>query len=170
MPGEKELGVAGYENNRHLLRDEDFVHCVKTGASIRKLNVGQDQSRPSLERRADGFLMGLSNCCDFMPKLLDEILDVPGDERLILDDQYGCADLGRNLLSGVSMRLRASRSEQFSICEISFGLKDSIALSKKAIRGSMEMAARFLEAEASSSPIGKSTSLFAGTFAPALQE
>ena len=63
----------------------------------------------------------------------------------------------------LSMRLRASRPEQFSICEISFELKDSIALSKKAIRGSMEMAARFLEAEASSPPIGKSTSLLAGT-------
>ena len=63
----------------------------------------------------------------------------------------------------LSMRLRASRPEQFGICEISFELKDSIALSKKAIRGWMEMAARFLEAEASSSPIGKSTLLLAGT-------
>ena len=45
LPSEKEFGITGHENYRDFMRSKDIVDGVEPGASVRKLNVGEDEAR-----------------------------------------------------------------------------------------------------------------------------
>ena len=99
LPGEKALGEGGYKNNRDFLSSQNFVDRLEPRASVGKLNVGQNQAWTGLERRAHRLGMSTSDGRDVVAQLLDERLNVEGDEGFILDDQHRRANLFGNFTS-----------------------------------------------------------------------
>src|SRR5579872_144219 len=99
LPGEKAFRKSGYENHRDFLNPQNFIDRVEPRASVRKLNVGENEPGPAVQRRPHRLRMRPSDCCDVMTQLFDESLYVQSDERFILDNQDIRVDLGGNLLS-----------------------------------------------------------------------
>ena len=98
-------------------------------------------------------------------------LNVEGDERFILDNQHRRADLFGDFASRAVDEIRRLRlPSSRAIWPISVGLKNSTAFKRKAIRGSREIAARFLLAEASSPKVRSIDVVVGGHIAPAAQE
>ena len=106
------LGIGGNEDHRHLAFDQDFIHRVQTGASVRQMDVGQHQPGRVFRDRRHGFLAGSGNPRHAMPQIGHQSLQIHGDNRLVLDNQDIGAQLGgdfvtRLLQQGIDLVLRS---------------------------------------------------------------
>ena len=86
---------------------QDLVDGVDAGTAVGQLDVGQHHLRPRLVEQRRRLGMGARRADDAMAKALDHLLDVHGDQRLVLDDQDVGRHLARNLVAG----LRQQRGE-----------------------------------------------------------
>ena len=81
-------------------RFENLIDRFETRASVGELNVGEDETWPFALDSLDRLAMGPRDIGDTVPLLLDEVLKIERDERLVLDDQDIGPDLVGNLLAG----------------------------------------------------------------------
>ena len=100
LAGEKALGKRGNEDDRDFLSSQNLVDGLEPGASIGKLNVGQNEPRTVLQRGAHRLGMGPGDRCDVVTQLLDKGLNVERDERFVLDDQNRRTNLFGDLAAG----------------------------------------------------------------------
>src|SRR6185312_2786005 len=93
LAGQQALGEGGDEDHRQGLGREDVVDRVDTGGSVGKLDIGEDHLRMGLAIQRDSFLVGSGDADDLVAERFDQLLDIHGDQRFVLDDE----DFGRYL-------------------------------------------------------------------------
>ena len=81
---------------------EEVVDRVDARAAVGELDVGEDDPRPRLLRELDRLAPRAGDPDDAVAEAGDDVLDVHGDQRLVLDDQHvgrhHRADLARRLV------------------------------------------------------------------------
>src|SRR5262245_34173927 len=97
--GEKSFRICSDENHRHGDRFQNLIDCLKTRASVCKLDIREYEPGLLAPRRFDRLEMGARDIDDPVPLLLYQRLKIEGNEGFVLDDENIGADLIGNLFA-----------------------------------------------------------------------
>src|SRR4029077_11380407 len=103
------LWVGGDENDRHFKRPQHFVHCIKTRAAVRELNIREDDPGTFGLCQCQSLGVCAGNAEHAVAETFHQTLYIQCDERFVFNNQYVSRDLSSEFAPGFFDKSAQSR-------------------------------------------------------------
>ncbi len=103
--------MGGDEDHRRRHDAQDPRDRAGAVAARAEVDVGQHEARPLGTRDRHRLRLRCGGAHDAVAAALHQLLDVEGDDRLVLDDQHPCRGAGERLLLGRGRQRQDPRGE-----------------------------------------------------------